>query len=231
MDHEIRQCINPDCALRFKRRLPDDRAEPVARCRCPKCGSDTRPVETFSAQRVPGTKQDFNAEANHVELIGVLDNLRSALNVGSIFRTADAAGVKELRLLGITPTPLNPKVCKSSLGAETSVPWTHDWQTEDALMQLKQDGYEIWALEGGENAVNLFGEPSISPATHSLPNEAKRKIALVAGSEVSGIDPLILAKADKTVFLPMLGTKESLNVAIAFGIAAYVIKFGQTKHV
>jgi len=142
----------------------------------------------------------------------VVDNVRSLFNVGSIFRSADGAGVHHLHLCGITPTPTNPKLAKTSLGAESTVAWTHYNNSLDCMAALHEAGYALWALEEDPTALSIFDAP--------LP---RRPLALVVGNEVTGIDPAWLAAADEIVALPMYGSKRSLNVATAFGAAAVLL--------
>ncbi|HVZ11147.1 MAG TPA: TrmH family RNA methyltransferase [Candidatus Paceibacterota bacterium] len=142
----------------------------------------------------------------------VLDNIRSRENVGSIFRTADAAGVGKLYLCGITPRPPHEKISKTALGAEKTVSWeyhTQAWRLVERL-RAKENAY-IVALEKTSNSENIFAL--------KLPSD--RPIVLVVGNEVEGLAPRILARADTVVAIPMRGEKESLNVAVAFGVAVY----------
>lgn len=142
-------------------------------------------------------------------VVAVLHNIRSALNVGSMFRTADAAGVGKIYVCGYSPTPDHDKVAKTALGAERSVPWEYHRQTGRLLGRLRKEGYRIVALEQTKRSENVFTFRSRFP------------VALVVGNEVRGVSASILAQADAAVEIPMRGTKESLNVAVAFGIAAY----------
>lgn len=150
-------------------------------------------------------------------MIGILHNIRSKHNVGSIFRTADAAGIKKLYLCGITPAPQdqwgreNRALTKVSLGAEQSVSWERMPSTSELLDKLKTQGYTICAIEQSPQSVSLA---SISFSKYN-------KCALVLGNEVDGIESNILDKADIVIEIPMRGKKESLNVAVAFGIVAY----------
>ena len=141
----------------------------------------------------------------------MLDNIRSLHNVGAIFRTADAAGVNKLYLCGMTGTPPRPEIRKAALGAEESVAWEYFKQTHEALDNLKREGYFIVALENTPLSVDY------RRAAYRFP------LALVVGHEFNGIAPEILQHGDAVVSLPMRGTKISLNVAVAFGIAAYAI--------
>lgn len=156
-------------------------------------------------------------------MVIILLNIRSMHNVGSIFRTADAAGIKKLYLCGITPAPIDrfgkkrTDLAKVSLGAEDSVEWEKIGSTIDikpavALIQaLKKDGYTILALEQDARSKNLF---------EYIPNKPE-KTALIVGNEVDGIDAFVLSLADTILEIPLYGKKESLNVSVAFGIAAY----------
>lgn len=149
-----------------------------------------------------------------MKLVVVLDNVRSVHNVGSIFRTADAAGAEKIYCCGITPGPLDrfknirADFAKVALGAERSVAWELAKNTMDVLLALKKEGWDIFAVEQAKN---------------SVPYDDARgeKVALVVGAEVEGVSPAVLKLADKILEIPMRGKKESLNVAVAFGIAAF----------
>ncbi len=153
----------------------------------------------------------------------VLHNIRSIHNVGSIFRTADGAGVEKIYLCGITPSPLDrfgklrPDFAKVALGAEKYVQWESVKSTSSAIRKLRKENYQILAIEQSENSVPISNIRSIR--THS-----QIRIALILGDEVRGIPPSILKLADKIVEIPMHGKKESLNVAVAFGIAIFMLK-------
>jgi tRNA G18 (ribose-2'-O)-methylase SpoU len=148
---------------------------------------------------------------NRIPFVAVLDNLRSLHNVGSIFRTADAAGVGKLYLCGMTGTPPRNEIRKAALGAEEHVGWEYFRQTSEAIDRLKREGYFVLALENTATSVDY------RQASYQFP------LALVIGHEYNGISPEILARCDAAIFLPMRGVKVSLNVAVAFGIAAYEI--------
>jgi tRNA G18 (ribose-2'-O)-methylase SpoU len=141
----------------------------------------------------------------------ICDNIRSTFNVGAIFRTADAAGITKIYLCGYTPTPPRDEIEKVALGAEKTVPWEHVAQTWRLLERLKAQGVQIVALE------NNLELPAID-YREFLPQFPS---ALVLGNEVTGLSEALLKRADAILTLPMHGTKESLNVAVAFGIAAY----------
>jgi len=145
----------------------------------------------------------------------LLDNIRSAWNVGSMFRAADGAGLRHLYLCGLSATPENEKVAKTALGSELAVPWSHHMDGVQLCRELKAAGYRIWALEGGDRAEDLY--------QMGIPKE--QPLLLVVGNELSGVDPGILAECERVVCLPMSGQKGSLNVAVAFGIAVYSLRY------
>lgn len=142
----------------------------------------------------------------------VCDNLRSLHNVGSIFRTADSLGVGKIYLCGITGTPEQSGLKKVSLGAEDSVEWEHKKSTLRTVAELKKQGVYVAALE-------LLPGQSIDLAKF----KPKFPLAIVVGNEVDGVSESVLKRVDAIVHIPMKGIKESMNVAVAFGIAAYVI--------
>lgn len=139
----------------------------------------------------------------------VLDQVRSAYNVGALFRTADAVAVERLLLLGYTPHPPHPQVEKTSLGATSYVPWEHRESADGLLEELARDGYQLVALETGPDATDIWD--------FSWPE----KTALVVGNEVEGVSPALMAACEHKISLPMLGYKASLNVTTALGIAMY----------
>lgn len=146
----------------------------------------------------------------------IAHNIRSLLNVGSVFRTADAFGVSKIYLTGYTGTPNNPvhraKIAKTALGAENFVPWEQYRSASGLIKKLKAEGVKIVALENNTKAVNI---KKFKP---------KFPLALLLGEEVKGVAKPLLKLCDQTVEIPMVGKKESLNVSVAFGIAAFAIK-------
>lgn len=144
----------------------------------------------------------------------VLYNIRSRHNVGSIFRTADGAGVDKIYLSGITPAPPHPKIAKTALGAEKYIPFEKSFQTLRTLKKLKNKGYQIYALEQSKKSIPY------------LKFKPKFPCALVLGNEVKGLPSRILKIADKILEIPMYGRKKSLNVSVAAGIICFeIIKF------
>ncbi|NMB92149.1 MAG: RNA methyltransferase [Parcubacteria group bacterium] len=151
---------------------------------------------------------------NEFDLVVLLHNIRSTYNVGAIFRTADAIGVSKIYLCGITPAPPHPKISKTALGAEKSVPYEKIGQTWRLMKKLKENNYQIIALEQTKKAHNIF----------QFKNIKARKIALILGPEVKGLSSRILKYCNLYLEIPMYGKKESLNVAVAFGIAVYILR-------
>jgi len=206
--YQIRQCEEKECHFRFP-----VVEETTLGDRCPKCGGKARPINVpYTAHGVARGK--FAPEGAKVEAL--LDNIRSVFNVGNMLRTADGAGIRHMHLCGITPTPNNPKLAKTALGAECSVPWTQHRNGLAAAVSLKKRGLRLWALEGGSRAESLFD------ARVDLQGPP---IVLVVGSEISGVDPSILEHCERVLCLPMQGIKDTLNVAVAFGIAVYFLRF------
>ena len=207
----FRQCVRKACMFRF----PGPDGETF---NCPKCGASTTVVALIPQyDQIRGAEE---ALSNGLHLEAGLDNLRSILNVGSIFRTADAVGITHLHLFGMTPTPVHPRMQKTALGAESFLPWTQHWDGLAAVRELKKDGFFILALEKTRDSQNLFTFPPLAES---------QKIHLIVGNENSGTDPGILAESDQILHLPMVGNKESLNVANAFSAAVYWLRFGMSS--
>jgi tRNA G18 (ribose-2'-O)-methylase SpoU len=204
---QIRQCVRFECGLRY----PLTTGHPYGE-RCPRCGASTCLVESRTIEREPIQSSRLK-DSLHLEAL--LDNIRSAWNVGSMFRTSDGLGISKLHLCGLTPTPENPRVLKTSLGAEASVMWCHANDGVREAKMLKFQGYHLWALENAPGSESL---PNILPLQKDQPH------CLVVGNEIAGIDPGILDLCERLVYIPMLGSKRSFNVAVAFGIAAYYIR-------
>ena len=141
----------------------------------------------------------------------VLDNVRSAQNVGAFFRTGDAFAVEKVVLCGITATPPSREIHKSSLGAEFTVAWEHNPSTVDAVLQLKAEGYTVLAIEQVEGAVML----------DKLEVEPTKKYALVFGNEVMGVDQEVVDICDGAIEVPQVGTKHSINVSVCGGVVLW----------
>jgi tRNA G18 (ribose-2'-O)-methylase SpoU len=148
----------------------------------------------------------------HIDRLPVtilLDNVRSLYNVGAFFRTADAVRAAAIVAAGITPTPEDPRIAKTALGAERNVPWSRAPDAADAVDGLRAGGCEIAAVETTLHAVDLFDWRPRFP------------VCLVFGHETDGISPVLLERCDVHVRIPTLGTKGSINVATAGGVVLY----------
>jgi len=158
------------------------------------------------------------------ELYVICDDIRSLENIGSIFRTSDALGVSKIYLCGISgkmqawENGLHKKISKTALGAEKTVPFEYCKNTGRLIDKLKERKINIIALEQAPPAWRAGKK-----ATEYTKFKPKFPLALILGNEVEGISKKILKKADKIIFLPMSGQKESLNVSVAFGVASYYI--------
>jgi tRNA G18 (ribose-2'-O)-methylase SpoU len=150
-----------------------------------------------------------------MEIHIILDNVRSAFNVGSIFRSADGAGyVKKIYLCGITTNIDNPKLDKTALGATDMIPSEHYDSTDEAIDEVREMGIPIYAVELTDDAQHF--------QRITYPN----KIALLFGHEKKGVDSTLLHRVDKKIYIPMRGMKESLNVANCASIILYEITRG-----
>lgn len=178
--------------------------------RCPICLGITHSVLN---KQISSESALTDGKNKREELTVLVDNVRSAWNVGSILRSADGFGFSHAFLCGITPTPEVDAVRKTALGADDFVPWSYHKDAVKLVKGLKKEGWVIWGLEEEARAEPL--------------KKVKRKInqrtVLIAGSEVTGVDPELLDLCDKTFYIPMRGEKRSFNVAVAFGIAGFTL--------
>ena len=156
------------------------------------------------------TKDDFK-EADKTSLIIVLDNVRSHLNVGSIFRTADAFALEAVYLCGITGIPPHKDIQKTALGATETVRWKYFETTEAALVELKKDGVKIAAIEQVENSSLL----------HEFKFSKNETLALIFGNEVDGVEQNMVNQSDYVIEIPQFGTKHSLNVSVSVGVVVW----------
>ncbi len=150
-------------------------------------------------------------QAEKLPVVFVLDNVRSANNVGSVFRTADCLGIAKLYLCGITAVPPNKDINKTALGATLSVGWEYCGSTLDAIAMLRTDGYQILSVEQAEHSIAL---QDFSP-------ENGQKYALVFGHEVNGVAQAVVDASDGCIEIPQVGTKHSFNISVSAGIVAW----------
>ncbi len=205
-DYEFRQCEWEECRFRFPMEVDGPRAS-----RCPRCGAATYVVGVPAALIDDTITKPIGAPFS-----ALLDNVRSIHNVGSMFRTADGAGLRQLYLCGITATPAHPKLGKAALGAQESVKWSYELNGVDLALALKEQGHQLWAIETTDEAESFFD----ADTKIGLEN-----VTIVVGNERAGIDPGILSLCDRMLYLPMAGHKRSLNVAVVFGIIAYHLRY------
>lgn len=149
-------------------------------------------------------------KAKRLPIYGLLDNIRSLYNVGSMFRTSDGALIEKLYLCGYTPHPPRREIDKTALGSTKSVPWEYHADPLDAIKAAKSEGAKVCVLEQTAESI-----PYYNIRKEDFP------ICLVIGNEITGVSPRILAAADIAIDIPMYGTKQSLNAAVAYGIALF----------
>jgi len=149
----------------------------------------------------------------------VLDNVRSALNVGSAFRTADAFALEKVYLCGITAQPPHREILKTAIGATDSMDWSYAKQTVDVVAALKAEGYVILAVEQAEESVML---PEFTIVSDT-------KYALVFGNEVNGVGEEVMEMVDYCLEVPQFGTKHSLNISVCIGVVVWDL-FKQLKY-
>lgn len=154
---------------------------------------------------------EFYSEIHKNGLVLILDNVRSAFNVGSIFRTGDGMGVSYIYLCGITCQTNNRELQKTALGAEISIPSSYEDSTLKVVENLRENGYTIFALEQTKNSLMLNGKIF----------EQEKKYALVLGNEVEGVSEAVLKLCDASIEIPQVGSKHSLNVANAASIVLW----------
>lgn len=199
-------CSAPGCRLRFP--VTTERQVDT----CPMCGGDLAHDDPH------GPFESAPSMAATTTVAGMLDNVRSVANVGAMLRTADATGLAHVDLVGITAPGDHPDIDKTALGAQHAVRWAHHRHGPERVAHLAADGWQVWALEA---------TPRCRPLSRAVDDLAvatpRPRIVLVVGHEVAGVDPSLLVAADRHVSIPMRGTKASLNVATAFGIAAWAL--------
>lgn len=157
------------------------------------------------------------APKNHVSII--IDNIRSGLNIGSIFRTADAFRVNKIHICGISPTPPNKEILKSALGSTENVDWHYQNDVIELVKSLKSEGATILAVE----------QTSESKMLNEIETLSQNETYLVFGNEVDGVQQSIIDLCDGVIEIPQFGTKHSLNVAVSAGIVIWHITNNQLK--
>jgi tRNA G18 (ribose-2'-O)-methylase SpoU len=154
--------------------------------------------------------EEFKGSAKFPVIV-VLENIRSAYNVGSVFRTADAFLIEEIYITGYSAKPPHKEIRKTALGAEETVTWKHFKTTKEAIEELRVEKYKIYAVEQTENSYKL----------HAGSFKQNEKIAVIFGNEVTGVEQSTIDICDGCIEIPQLGMKHSLNVATAAGVVLW----------
>lgn len=159
-------------------------------------------------------------QSRKLPLVVVLDDVRSLYNVGSVFRSCDAFRIEAIYLCGITATPPNAEIHKTALGAENSVDWQYFSSAEDAVIQLKNNGYFVYSVEQVEGSTALQDlSEHISPINSDT--SVPKHYAIVLGNEVKGVHQSVVDLSDGCLEIPQFGTKHSLNVSVTAGIVVW----------
>ena len=200
---EIRVCQS--CGLRYPLTVGHSFG-----VRCPHCLGETLVVLSKQIGGEGASKEE-SGDGKAVKAV-LVDNIRSAWNVGSILRSADGFGFGHAYLCGITPTPEVDAVRKTALGADEFVTWSHHKDSVKLITGLKLEGWKVFALEEDQRAV---------PISRFSDLQSPAPFVLMLGSEVTGVDPELLELADEIFYIPMHGQKRSFNVAVAFGVEGF----------
>ena len=202
-------CPDPACNLEF------EVAHGLAwrRVGCPACGAEGAAILAEVRRKLrAGNPGSALPKIRENSTVVILEDLRSVHNVGSILRTCDAFGVDLVIMTGITATPKHPKIARTALGAELEVPWVWRGDGPSAVDELQELGIDVIALERTDEAMDI-AEVQID-----------RTFALVIGNEVAGVSGPVLAKTSRHAAIPMLGSKSSLNAAVACAVALWQLR-------
>jgi tRNA G18 (ribose-2'-O)-methylase SpoU len=150
-------------------------------------------------------------QSNKIPIIAVLENVRSAYNVGSVFRTADAFLIEAIYICGYTAYPPHKEIKKTALGADETVSWRHFKNISGAIEEIRNLGYKVYAVEQAMDSYKL----------QAISYEADEKIAVVFGNEVTGVEQSTIEQCDGCIEIPQLGMKHSLNISVAAGIVLW----------
>lgn len=150
-------------------------------------------------------------QSEKMPIVAVLENVRSAYNVGSVFRTADAFLLEAIYICGYTAHPPHKEIKKTALGAEETVHWKYFKKVEDAIAELKNDGYKVFAVEQAKDSIKL----------QETKDKTQGKIAVVFGNEVTGVEQSTIEQSDGCIEIQQLGMKHSLNISVAAGIVLW----------
>ncbi len=159
--------------------------------------------------------EEYKAAEKH-PIVVVLDDIRSMINVGAVFRNCDAFLIEKLYLCGYTPAPPHREISKSALGAEEAVEWEHVANILELIPRLKAQGYRIASIEQTDGSVML----------HEFQAKDDEKWVIVMGNEVDGVNAEVVSQSDIAIEIPQFGTKHSLNISVATGIVLYALVLG-----
>ncbi len=168
-------------------------------------------VKKLSTKEILSQNLSREAPADMQELVVVLHDVRSMHNVGAAFRNADAFGIRKLILSGYTPKPPRAEISKTAIGAEEFVEWESADQISDSLQELKSVGYNLLGIEQTDQSILI--------TDFNLPKN--KKICLIFGNEVTGLDQDVFPLIDEFVEIPQYGNKHSLNVSVSIGVTLY----------
>jgi len=238
MKYEIWECTQAQCGFRFP--IGADEAQRVAwKDNCPRCDAPVQVCGRYDAageesnvHNSPQARIESGAAHGSFPFLfhALLDNIRSAWNVGAMLRTADGAGIQHIYLCGITAAAHHSGVVAAALGAHKIVSSSSHANALHTAQALKQQGWQLWALECGLSGAHppAYSLPEAVVCLRELAGESPNglQIVLVVGNERYGVDPQLVSLCDAALSIPMLGRKGSLNAAIAFGVAAYSLRFG-----
>lgn len=152
-------------------------------------------------------------QSEKIPIVVVLDEVRSMNNVGSVFRTSDSFLIETIYLCGFTPTPPHRDIQKTALGATETVEWKHVQSTHEAVKQLKENGYKVFAVEQVHGSILL----------HQFKIDGAQKYAFVFGNEVNGVQEEVISLCDGVIEIPQLGSKHSLNISVSAGILLWEV--------
>lgn len=159
-------------------------------------------------------------QSDKLPIILVLENIRSAYNVGSVFRTSDAFLIEAIYITGYSAKPPHKEIKKTALGAEETVSWQHFANAADAIAELRKQDYNVYAAEQAEGSFKL----------NAIAFESEEKIAVVLGNEVTGVEQSTIALCDGCLEIPQLGMKHSLNIATAAGVVLWELVRARIKN-
>src|SRR4051794_19483401 len=168
-------------------------------------------MRKLSVQELNRKSVEEFRQSDKMPIIAVLENVRSAYNVGSVFRTADAFLIEAIYICGYTAYPPHKEIKKTALGADETVTWKHFKKIDEAIEELKKQGYKIYAVEQAENSQKL----------NAVRFMQEEKIAMIFGNEVTGVEQTTITQCDGCIEIPQLGMKHSLNISVAAGIVLW----------